>query len=86
MPQALGLTVLVQCLCFRAEKEYVTLSNQLQAELEEKKTLIGSLSEQLDLHQQNFDQLKQELNKVCPDTPPGGNSDPAYSAYKFLSI
>ncbi|KAK2161846.1 hypothetical protein NP493_1558g00046 [Ridgeia piscesae] len=48
----------------RAEKEYVTLSNQLQAELEEKKTLIGSLSEQLDLHQHNFDQLKQELNKA----------------------
>ena len=64
----------------------MTLSNQLQAELEEKKTLIGSLSEQLDLHQHNFDQLKQELNKVYPDTPLGGDSDPAYSAYQFSSI
>ena len=51
--------------CCRAEKEYVSLSHQLQTELEDKKTLIGDLSDQLELHQRSFDQLKVELNKVA---------------------
>lgn len=48
----------------RAEKEYALLSKQLQTELDEKKSVIHKLSRQLELHQKNFDELKEELTKV----------------------
>lgn len=48
----------------RAEKEYAILSKQLSTELEEKKSVIKKLSQQLEQHQINFEDLKDELNKV----------------------
>ena len=49
----------------RAEKEYALLSKQLQSELDDKKSIINQLSKQLEIHQKNFDELKEELNNVC---------------------
>ena len=49
---------------FRAEKEYAILSQKLSEELDEKKSIINKLSKQLGLHQDNFNDLKDELNKV----------------------
>ena len=49
---------------FRAEKEYALINQQLQTDLEKKNHVIGKLSKQLELHQKNFDELKDELNKV----------------------
>ncbi|KAK2146872.1 hypothetical protein LSH36_581g03034 [Paralvinella palmiformis] len=48
----------------RAEKEYAALNKQLHEELEDKRLVIQKLSGQLDNHQKNFNELKQELNKA----------------------
>ena len=56
---------MIKFFCCRAEKEYAVLSNQLSTELQEKKNVIKQLSDQLEVHQKNFDDLKDELNKVC---------------------
>lgn len=48
----------------RAEKEFAVMSHQLKSDLDEKSSLIKQLSSQLDTHQANFNELKQELNKV----------------------
>ena len=64
------LYVLHQLLCafcmshHRAEKEYAALSRQLNKELEEKRTVISNLSKQMEEHQKDFTELKQELAKV----------------------
>ena len=55
--------VLVLC-CSSAEKEYASLSKQLNRELDEKRSVIQSLSKQLEDHQREFNELKQELSKV----------------------
>ncbi|XP_071952088.1 coiled-coil domain-containing protein 171-like [Antedon mediterranea] len=46
------------------EKEHKMVKKELVADLEEKKLVIGELSTQIDLHQKNFDELKQELKKA----------------------
>ena len=40
------------------------MNQQLRSELDDKSGLIKQLSKQLDTHQANFTELKQELNKV----------------------
>ena len=52
-------------IAYRAEKEYASLSKQLNHELEEKRKVIKDLSRQLEAHQKDFNDLKHELNKVC---------------------
>ncbi|XP_072051305.1 coiled-coil domain-containing protein 171-like [Amphiura filiformis] len=44
--------------------EHASVKGQLTAELENKHAMIGNLSKQLQLHQGNFDELKQELSKA----------------------
>jgi hypothetical protein len=46
------------------EKDYAVLNRQLKGDLSEKTNLIKQLSSQLDTHQANFNELKQELSKV----------------------
>lgn len=48
----------------RLEKEYLAARRQLCGQVEEKKTVIGSLSKELEVHQKNFNELKTELGKV----------------------
>lgn len=48
----------------RVEKEYVLVRRQLSSEVDSKKTVIGNLSKELEIHQKNFNELKDELNKV----------------------
>ncbi len=40
------------------------MSQKLSDELDEKKSIISKMNKQLELHQTNFDDLKEELNKV----------------------
>jgi len=49
---------------FRTEKEYKSVKKQLTSEVDNKKSVIGSLSKELEIHQKNFNELKDELNKV----------------------
>lgn len=56
--------VIGACIFYRAEKEYAALSKQLGKELDEKRTVIGTLSKQLEAHQKEFNELKDELSKV----------------------
>lgn len=51
-------------LCFRLEKEHSNVRKQLTNEVENKKSTIGSLSKELEVHQKNFIELKDELSKV----------------------
>jgi len=52
-------------LCYyRLEKEHSSVRKQLTNEVENKKTTIGSLSKELEVHQKNFIELKDELSKV----------------------
>ena len=56
---------LKKCLfTFRLEKDTASIQRQLSEELKEKKNVISKMSKQLDLHQRNFDELKDELNRV----------------------
>ncbi|XP_013378672.1 coiled-coil domain-containing protein 171-like [Lingula anatina] len=48
----------------RLEKEYANVKHQLTSEVEDKKAVISNLSKQLELHQKNFDDLKEELAKA----------------------
>ncbi|KAK7484591.1 hypothetical protein BaRGS_00024223 [Batillaria attramentaria] len=48
----------------KLEKEYLGTRRQLSGEVEEKKTVIGSLSKELEVHQKNFNELKTELGKA----------------------
>ncbi|XP_025077162.1 coiled-coil domain-containing protein 171-like isoform X2 [Pomacea canaliculata] len=48
----------------KLEKEYLSTRRQLGGEIEEKKTVIGSLSKELEVHQKNFNELKTELGKA----------------------
>ena len=48
----------------RAEKEYASLTKQLQLDLEDKREIIKRLSGELDNHAREFGELKVELNKV----------------------
>ena len=54
---------------FRAEKEYGSLAQQLQADLEDKREIIKRLSAELDNHARDFADLKTELNKVRGRAP-----------------
>lgn len=49
---------------YRAEKEYADLSKQLSQELDDKKLVIKNLSCQLEEHQKDFNELRNELTKV----------------------
>ena len=49
---------------YRLEKEHSSVRKQLTNEVENKKTTIGSLSKELEVHQKNFIELKDELSKV----------------------
>ena len=49
---------------YRVEKEYSTVKKQLTTEVDSKKTTIGNLSKELEIHQKNFIELKEELSKV----------------------
>lgn len=40
------------------------MKKQLTNEVDNKKNVIGSLSKELEVHQKNFNELKDELNKV----------------------
>ncbi|CAC5379399.1 unnamed protein product [Mytilus coruscus] len=48
----------------RTEKEYKSVKKQLTNEVDNKKNVIGSLSKELEVHQKNFNELKDELNKA----------------------
>lgn len=48
----------------RTEKEYKSVKKQLTSEVDNKKSVIGSLSKELEIHQKNFNELKDELNKA----------------------
>ncbi|XP_033113487.1 coiled-coil domain-containing protein 171-like [Anneissia japonica] len=48
----------------RLNQEHKNVKKQLSSDLEEKNIVIGELSHQLDLHQKNFDGLKEELKKA----------------------
>lgn len=54
------------CLCahIRCEKEYAMSQRQLQMELTDKRSLVSSLKQQLDVHQTNVDDLKTELSRA----------------------
>ncbi|XP_070542624.1 coiled-coil domain-containing protein 171-like isoform X2 [Ptychodera flava] len=45
-------------------KEYAIVKKQLTGDLEDKKDIINNMSKQLELHQKNFNELKEELNKA----------------------
>ena len=40
------------------------MKKQLTNEVDNKKTTIGNLSKELEIHQKNFIELKEELSKV----------------------
>lgn len=66
IPQCFSCITFVFC---RLEKEHDSARYQLTAELDDKKKVIQSLSKQLEVHQKNFNELKDELakvGKVCP--------------------
>ena len=63
-PACVVHVVCAQPLLLRTEKEYLSTRRQLSGEVEEKKTVIGSLSKELEVHQKNFNELKTELGKV----------------------
>jgi chaperonin cofactor prefoldin len=46
------------------EKEHSSVKKQLTNEVENKKSTIGTLSKELEVHQKNFLELKEELSKV----------------------
>lgn len=48
----------------KVEKEYSSVKRQLTSEVENKKNVIGNLSKELEVHQKNFNELKDELSKV----------------------
>ncbi|KAL4227318.1 hypothetical protein ACF0H5_012763 [Mactra antiquata] len=48
----------------KLEKEYTAVRKQLTNEVENKKSTIGSLSKELEVHQKNFLELKDELSKA----------------------
>ncbi|KAL5005297.1 hypothetical protein ScPMuIL_018753 [Solemya velum] len=48
----------------RVEKEYKLVQRQLSSEVESKKNVIGNLSKEVEIHQKNFNELKDELNKA----------------------
>jgi len=52
----------------RLEKEHSSVRRQLTTEVETKKTTIGNLSKELQVHQKNFIELKEELSKVLLGT------------------
>ena len=49
---------------FRVEREYSAVRKQLTSEVENKKNVIGNLSKELEIHQKNFTELKEELSKA----------------------
>ena len=51
----------------KVEKEYSSVKRQLTSEVENKKNVIGNLSKELEVHQKNFNELKEELSKVHTD-------------------
>ena len=63
-PTCVVHVICAQPLSLRTEKEYLSTRRQLSGEVEEKKTVIGSLSKELEVHQKNFNELKTELGKV----------------------
>ena len=46
------------------------MKKQLTTEVENKKTTIGNLSKELEIHQKNFIELKEELSKVITCNTP----------------
>lgn len=48
----------------KVEKEYSSVKRQLTSEVENKKNVIGNLSKELEVHQKNFNELKDELSKA----------------------
>lgn len=60
----LSKLILTLYLFYRTEKEYKSVKKQLTNEVDNKKNVIGSLSKELEVHQKNFNELKDELNKV----------------------
>ena len=48
----------------RIEKEYMIVRQQLSSEVENKKNIIHNMSKELEIHQKNFNDLKDELGKV----------------------
>ncbi|XP_060582945.1 coiled-coil domain-containing protein 171-like, partial [Ruditapes philippinarum] len=48
----------------RLEKEHSSVKKQLTNEVENKKSTIGTLSKELEVHQKNFLELKEELSKA----------------------
>ncbi|XP_053405701.1 coiled-coil domain-containing protein 171-like isoform X2 [Mercenaria mercenaria] len=48
----------------KLEKEHSSVKKQLTNEVENKKSTIGSLSKELEVHQKNFLELKEELSKA----------------------
>ncbi|XP_062577737.1 coiled-coil domain-containing protein 171-like isoform X2 [Saccostrea cucullata] len=48
----------------KLEKEYSSVKRQLTSEVENKKNVILNLSKELEVHQKNFNELKEELSKA----------------------
>ncbi|XP_060080102.1 coiled-coil domain-containing protein 171-like [Ylistrum balloti] len=48
----------------KMEREYSSVKKQLTAQVEDKKSVIGNLSKELEHHQKNFSELKDELTKA----------------------
>ncbi|XP_050400373.1 coiled-coil domain-containing protein 171 isoform X2 [Patella vulgata] len=48
----------------RTEKDYVNIRRQLTSEVDDKKHVINKLSKELEAHQRNLNELKEELNKA----------------------
>ena len=47
------------------QNKYTQERKRMKEDQQEKQGIIKELSQQLEIHQQNFDILKRELNQVC---------------------
>ncbi|XP_048259658.1 coiled-coil domain-containing protein 171-like isoform X3 [Haliotis rufescens] len=48
----------------KLEKEYTSVRRRLTTDVENKTNMIGQLSQELEVHQRNFNELKEELGKA----------------------
>ncbi|XP_067665057.1 coiled-coil domain-containing protein 171-like [Haliotis asinina] len=48
----------------KLEKEYTSVRRRLTTDVENKTNMIGQLSQELEMHQKNFNELKEELGKA----------------------
>ena len=58
------IMMLIYSFFSRIEKEYMIVRQQLSSEVENKKNIIHNMSKELEIHQKNFNDLKDELGKV----------------------